>query len=72
MCYQSKKKEKVDKNFDVDVKSMGSVFDNEKLSDDKEEDTDTIPKGMSASEIISVAKAKWPSHSPSSELESET
>ena len=57
-----KKKEKADKNFDVEVKSMGSVWKDEELSDSEDEEADTTPKYTSASDIIVAAKIKWREH----------
>ena len=54
----NKKKKDADKNFDVEVRSLGSTWE-EDLSDSDEEDHGGIPKNVSATDIIGTARTRW-------------
>ena len=53
-----KKKKAADKDFDVEVRSLGSNWGDD-ISDSDEEDHGGIPKDVSASDIIGTARTKW-------------
>ena len=58
---RNKKKKDADKNFDVEVRSLGSNWE-EDFSDSDKEDHGGIPKFVSATDIIGTARTKWAKH----------